>query len=85
MKTNIMAVVLLLAACGNPVAHIPEFRQAAVTTPQLIPAVRGGAYYRLVPYDQINIRFPYHPEQDSTILTARSTVLRNRRTDTAGW
>ena len=21
-------------------------------------------YYRIVPYDQINIRFPYHPEQD---------------------
>jgi polysaccharide export outer membrane protein len=25
---------------------------------------KGGAYYRLVPYDQISVRFPHHPEQD---------------------
>lgn len=52
------------SACSNPVAHIPEFRKTDVTTSQPIPAVRGGAYYRLVPHDQISVRFLYHPEQD---------------------
>jgi protein involved in polysaccharide export with SLBB domain len=65
MKTIIAIAVILMTGCGNPVSHLPEFRQNPVTTPQPIPAVRGGAYYRLVPYDQINVRFPYHPEQDS--------------------
>ena len=62
---NTIIGILMLTACSNPVSHLPEFRQTAMTTPQPIPAVRGGAYYRLVPYDQINVRFPYHPEQDS--------------------
>lgn len=56
--------ILMLTACGNPVAHLPEFRQAASIAPQPISAVKGGAFYRLVPYDQISVRFPYHPEQD---------------------
>jgi len=56
--------ILMLTACGNPVAHNTEFRQSALTAPQPISAVRGGAFYRLVPYDQISVRFPYHPEQD---------------------
>lgn len=51
-------------ACSSPVAHLPEFRKSDVTVSQSIPAIKGGVYYRIVPYDQINIRFPYHPEQD---------------------
>ena len=62
---NAIIGILMLTACSNPVSHLPEFRPTAVTTPQPIPAVKGGAYYRLVPYDQINVRFPYHPEQDA--------------------
>jgi polysaccharide export outer membrane protein len=57
-------VAVLVTACSNPVAHIPEFRKTDVTTPQPIPAVRGGAYYRLIPYDEISVQFPYHPEQE---------------------
>ena len=57
-------VLFLLTACSSPVAHLPEFRKSDVTTTQSIPAIKGGVYYRIVPYDQINIRFPYHPEQD---------------------
>jgi protein involved in polysaccharide export with SLBB domain len=69
---NINAIVgiFLLTACSNPVAHIPEFRKSDVTTVQPIPAVRGGAYYRLVPYDQISVLFPYHPEQDVKAVAA---------------
>jgi len=57
-------VLFSLIACSSPVAHLPEFRKSDVTTTQSIPAIKGGVYYRIVPYDQINIRFPYHPEQD---------------------
>lgn len=66
-KIAIAVVFLFLTACSNPVAHIPEFRQGNVAPTQAIPAVKGGAYYRLVPYDQISIRFPYHPEQDAKV------------------
>jgi len=68
--TNTIVAVFLLTACSNPVAHIPEFRKSDVTTPQPIPAVRGGAYYRLVPGDQLSILFPYHPEQDVKAVAA---------------
>ena len=57
-------VLFSLTACSSPVAHLPEFRKSDVTTSQSIPAIKGGVYYRIVPYDQINVRFPYHPEQD---------------------
>ena len=61
---NTIIGIFLLTACSSPVAHIPEFRKSDVTTVQPIPAVKGGAYYRMVPNDQISVRFPYHPEQD---------------------
>lgn len=67
---NAIVGIFLLTACSNPVAHIPEFRKSDVTTTQAIPAVRGGAYYRLVPYDQISVLFPYHPEQDVKAVAA---------------
>jgi protein involved in polysaccharide export with SLBB domain len=68
--TNTIVAVFLLTACSNPVAHLPEFRKSDVTTPQTIPAVKGGAYYRLVPGDQLSILFPYHPEQDVKAVAA---------------
>ena len=65
MKNLFKILVLFsLTACSSPVAHLPEFRKSDVTVSQSIPAIKGGVYYRIVPYDQINIRFPYHPEQD---------------------
>lgn len=81
---NAIIGILTLTACSNPVSHLPEFRQTAVATPQPIPAVRGGAYYRLVPYDQISVRFPYHPEQDSkpTGLYSQPTGLNSQATGT---
>ena len=69
MKNLINIFVLFsITACSSPVAHLPEFRKSDVTTTQSIPAIKGGVYYRIVPYDQINIRFPYHPEQDPKTL-----------------
>ena len=63
-------VIFSLTACSSPVAHIPEFRKSDVATSQSIPAIKGGAYYRLIPYDQISVLFPYHPEQDVKAVAA---------------
>src|SRR5690242_5451643 len=55
--------VLVFVGCSNPVAHIPE-----LTAEQLVARpVEQKPYeqtYKMVPYDSISIRFPYHPEQD---------------------
>jgi protein involved in polysaccharide export with SLBB domain len=54
---------VLLVACANPVAHVPEFPSTALA-PQPVPRVPVGGPYKLIPYDQISIRFPYHSEVD---------------------
>ncbi len=66
MMSSILVVIglLLISACSNPVAHVPEFgesnRMSATTT---VPRLPSGSY-KLIPYDQIAIKFPYHAEQD---------------------
>jgi len=70
MNRIALTIFLLLSACSNPVAHIPEFRKSDIAPSQSIPAVKGGAFYRLVPYDQISVLFPYHPEQDVKAVVA---------------
>src|SRR5687767_9834262 len=55
--------LLLLVACSNPVAHIPEIKPEQL----IAQPVKQAPYeqtYKLVPYDLINVRFTYHPEQD---------------------
>jgi protein involved in polysaccharide export with SLBB domain len=67
MKIPIVVVIAALAfsACGNPVSHIAEFpRSDFVPAGKLPGAVPVGGNYKLIPYDQISIRFPFHPEQD---------------------
>jgi protein involved in polysaccharide export with SLBB domain len=67
MKISIVVALagLIFSACGNPVAHIAEFPRSDFVPASKIPggAVVGGQY-KLIPYDQISIRFPFHPEQD---------------------
>jgi protein involved in polysaccharide export with SLBB domain len=63
-------LIFSFTACSSPVAHLPEFRKSDVATSQSIPAIKGGAYYRLIPYDQISVLFPYHPEQDVKAVAA---------------
>jgi polysaccharide export outer membrane protein len=54
---------LLIAGCSNPVAHIPELNpEQLVRKPPQPPAYEMS--YKIVPYDLINVRFTYHPEQD---------------------
>jgi polysaccharide export outer membrane protein len=61
-----VAVIALLvfSACGNPVGHIPEFSRANFVPASNIPGTVSSGQYKLIPYDQISIRFPFHPEQD---------------------
>ncbi|TMA11695.1 MAG: polysaccharide export protein [Deltaproteobacteria bacterium] len=77
-NTRIFVINLLIAflasslfpfGCANPVAHIPEFNKndlAGVTPASgAMPAPSGRSHYVLVPYDAINITFPYHPEHNT--------------------
>jgi polysaccharide export outer membrane protein len=64
-KMLIVVALWLVSACSNPVEHLPQFPTGTAKLPEKIPVVKkDGAFYRLVPYDQISIRFPHHPEQD---------------------
>jgi polysaccharide biosynthesis/export protein PslD len=60
----IWIAAVLFAACSNPVAHIPEFPRANFVPASKIPGAVPTGSYKLIPYDQVNIRFPFHPEQD---------------------
>jgi protein involved in polysaccharide export with SLBB domain len=60
---TLVTALLLLVGCSNPVAHIPELKpeQLAAKPIQQRPYEQS---YKMVPYDSITIRFPFHPEQD---------------------
>jgi protein involved in polysaccharide export with SLBB domain len=67
MKISIFAAfaALIFSACGNPVANIAEFPRADFVPASKIPGgVVVAGQYKLIPFDQISIRFPFHPEQD---------------------
>lgn len=66
MKILVIFMFLLFSACSNPVADVPEFQVGKanmVSATTAIPRLPSGSY-RLIPYDQVSIKFPYHPEQD---------------------
>ena len=60
---TVLAALPLLIGCSNPVEHIPELKpeQLAGRPIQQQPYEQT---YKMVPYDLIAIRFPFHPEQD---------------------
>lgn len=62
-------VVLLsgLLGCSNPVANIPQFPQADLAGPRKSFAGSLSGGYKLIPYDQISIKFTYQPEYDSKV------------------
>jgi polysaccharide export outer membrane protein len=60
----VLISVVLFWACSNPVAHIPEFSRTNFVPGSKIPGAISSGQYKLIPYDQISIRFPFHPEQD---------------------
>ena len=58
----LISSLLLVTACSNPVAHIPEINPEQLVKPvQQRPLEQT---YKIVPYDLLSIRFTYHPEQD---------------------
>ena len=61
---NLLLVVLLvIVACSNRVAHIPEIDPEQLRAKGLSqPSTKKT--YKMVPYDLVTIRFTYHPEQD---------------------
>jgi protein involved in polysaccharide export with SLBB domain len=65
-----VAVIALYAllvcwACGNPVISIPEFKKEDLSPARAGNTRAGDSFYRLVPYDSINVKFTYHPEEDT--------------------
>jgi protein involved in polysaccharide export with SLBB domain len=63
-RQNLLLVALLvIVACSNKVAHIPEINPEQLRT-KAVSQPATELTYKMVPYDLITIRFTYHPEQD---------------------
>jgi len=63
-QNTLMVAFLLIVACSNPVAHIPEINPDQLRAKPVQDPPPTEQTYKLVPYDLITIRFTYHPEQD---------------------
>jgi polysaccharide export outer membrane protein len=63
-QNTLMVAFLLIVACSNPVAHIPEINPDQLRARPVQDPPPTEQTYKLVPYDLITIRFTYHPEQD---------------------
>ena len=55
---------LMIVACSNPVAHIPEINPEQLRARPVKDPPPTEQTYKMVPYDLITVRFTYHPEQD---------------------
>ena len=62
-QTALLAAFLIIVGCSNPVQHIPELTPEHLATSS-VKQVPSEQTYKMVPYDGITIRFPFHPEQD---------------------
>jgi len=63
-QNALLVVFLVIVACSNPVAHIPELTPEQLMVKRVDQPPPTEQTYKLVPYDQLTIRFTYHPEQD---------------------
>ena len=70
---NVLLVAfLVIVACSNPVAHIPEINPEQLRAKPVKDPPPTEQTYKMVPYDLITVRFTYHPEQDpKTPVTIR--------------
>ena len=59
-----LVAFLVIVACSNPVAHIPEINPEQLRATPIKDPVPTERTYKMVPYDLIMVRFTYHPEQD---------------------
>ena len=60
----LLVAFLVIAACSNPVAHIPEINPEQLRAKPVKDPPPTERTYKMVPYDLIMVRFTYHPEQD---------------------
>ena len=59
-----LVAFLVIVACSNPVAHIPEINPEQLRATPIKDPLPTERTYKMVPYDLIMVRFTYHPEQD---------------------
>jgi protein involved in polysaccharide export with SLBB domain len=70
-QNALLVAFLVIVACTNPVAHIPEINPEQLRAKPVNPPPTEQTY-KMVPYDLVTIRFTYHPEQDpKTPVTIR--------------
>jgi len=60
----LIVIFLLIVACSNPVANIPELDPEQLRARPVKDPPPTERTYKMVPYDLITVRFTYHPEQD---------------------
>jgi protein involved in polysaccharide export with SLBB domain len=63
----LLYAVLSFWGCGNSVIDIPEFNKHDLPLTRTGNTRSGDLFYRLVPYDSINVKFTYHPEEDTKV------------------
>jgi protein involved in polysaccharide export with SLBB domain len=71
-QNALLVAFLVIVACSNPVAHIPEINPDQLRAKPVKEPPPTEQTYKMVPYDLVTIRFTYHPEQDpKTPVTIR--------------
>src|SRR5262249_31161420 len=60
----LLITFLVVVACSNPVAHIPEINPEQLRAKPINDPPPTERTYKMVPYDLIMVRFTFHPEQD---------------------
>ena len=68
---------LIIVACTNPVAHIPEINPEQLRARPVKDPPPTEQTYKMVPYDLITVRFTYHPEQDPKDTNGHSSGRTN--------
>jgi protein involved in polysaccharide export with SLBB domain len=63
-QNALLVAFLVIVACSNPVAHIPEINPEQLRARPVKDPLPTERTYRMVPYDLIMVRFTYHAEQD---------------------
>jgi protein involved in polysaccharide export with SLBB domain len=61
--TGFSVAVFFMLGCSSPASNIPELTPERLMAKPTSQAPLEKTY-KMVPYDLINIRFPYHPESD---------------------
>ena len=69
-QNAVLVAFLVIVACSNPVAHIPEINPEQLRARPVKDPPPTERTYKMVPYDLVMVRFTYHPEQDPKVPVA---------------